>query len=155
MSIGDKIIIQLIFPFFNSPVSSRFESLFVTLNKSDGNKKNNTSLMILPERIISGEDKRTSILIKNIPNNIKKKEIRGLIQNFANINFLGITQDKKSKRFVVAYINVINYKSVVPIFMGLRKHIFNYSNNSKTIQTKLFYSKIQGKEELKKIFKKN
>ena len=155
MSIGDKIIIKLIFPFFNSPVSSRFESLFVTLNKSDGNKKNNTSLMILPERIISGEDKRTSILIKNIPNNIKKKEIRGLVQNYANINFLGITQDKKSKRFVVAYINVINYKSVVPIFMGLRKHIFNYSNNSKTIQTKLFYSKIQGKEELKKIFKKN
>ena len=155
MSLGDNIIIQLIFPFFNSPASSRFESLFITLNKIDGNKKNNTSLMILPERIISGEDKRTSILIKNIPNNIKKKEIRNLIQNYANINFLGITQDKKSKRFVVAYINVINYKSVVPIFMGLRKHIFNYSNNSKTIQTKLFYSKFQGKEELKKIFKKN
>ena len=153
MSIGDKIIVQLMFPFFKSPDSSRFESLFVNLNKNDSNKTNNTSLMILPERIIRGEDKRTSILIKNIPKNIKKKEIRNLIQNYANINFLAITLDKKAKRFVVAYLNVINYKSIVPIFMGLRNHFFNYNNNSETIQTKLFYSKVQGKEELKKKFK--
>jgi len=67
------------------------------LKKSDGNKKNDASYIIFPERIIRGEDKRTSILIKNIPKNIKKKEIRGIIEKFANINFLGITQDKKLK----------------------------------------------------------
>ena len=153
MSIGDKIILKLFFPHFNSPATSRFESLFKSLKNIEKNNKITTSYIILPERIIRNEDKRTSILIKNIPKKIKKKEIRNLIEKFANINYLGITQDKKSKRFVVAYLNVINYKSVVPIFMGLRNHSFNYSNNSKTIKTELYYSKFQGKEELKKIFK--
>ena len=153
MSLRDKILIQLYFPNFNSPSSSRFESLFVFLNKRDGNKKNNVSYIIFPERIIRGEDKRTSILIKNIPKVVKKKEIRSLVENYANINFLGITQDKNLKSFAVAYLNVINYKSVVPIFMGLRKHIFKYNN--KEVVTELFYSKHQGKEELKKMFKIN
>ena len=35
--------------------------------------------------------------------------------------------------------------------MGLRKHTFNYFN--KDILIKIYYSNIQGKEELKKIFK--
>ena len=153
MNIRDKILIELYFPEFNSPSSSRFESLFIILNKSNENKNKNVSYKIFPERIIRGEDKRTSILIKNIPKNIKKKEIRGMVEQFANINFLGITQDKKIKNFIIAYLNVINYKSVVPIFMGLRKHIFNYNN--KEIITELYYSKIQGKEELKKVFKLN
>lgn len=153
MSIRDKILVQLYFPHFNSPSSSRFESLFLNLNKSDENKKNNISYIIFPERIIRGEDKRTSILIKNIPKNVKKKEIRGLIENYANINFLGLTQDKKSKSYIVAYFNVINYKSVVPIFMNLRKHKYNYNNKEMVIE--LYYSKFQGKEELKKKFKPN
>jgi hypothetical protein len=152
MNNTDEILIQLYFPNFNSPSSSRFESLFLILDKIDGKKKKNISYIIFPERIISSEDKRTSILIKNIPKNIKKKEIRNMIEKFANINFLGLTQDKKTKSFIIAYLNVINYKSIVPIFMGLRKHIFNYNN--KDIITELYYSKYQGKEELKSFFKK-
>ena len=73
------IISAVNFPHFNSPISSRFESLFLLLNKTGGNKKKNVSYKIFPERIIRGEDKRTSILIKNIPKNIKKKEIRGMV----------------------------------------------------------------------------
>ena len=153
MSLSDKIIVQLYFPHFNSPSSSRFESLFLFLGKNNRNKSNyknnNKSYYIFPERVIRGEDKRTSILIKNIPKTIKKREVRSLIENFANINYLRIKQDKKSKDFIVAYLNVINYKSVVPIYMGLRKYTFNYDN--KKIVTELFYSKYQGKEELKKL----
>ena len=153
MSLSDKIIVQLYFPHFNSPSSSRFESLFLFLGKNNRNKNknknNNISYYIFPERVIRGEDKRTSILIKNIPKTIKKREIRSLIENFANINYLRIKQDKKSKDFIIAYLNVINYKSIVPIYMGLRKYTFNYDN--KKIVTELFYSKYQGKEELKKL----
>jgi hypothetical protein len=155
MSLSDKIIVQLYFPHFNSPSSSRFEALFLFLDKKHGNKnkKNNNnnkiSYYIFPERVIRGEDRRTSILIKNIPKTIKKREIRSLIENFANINYLRIKQDKKFKNFNVAYLNVINYKSIVPIYMGLRKYTFNYDN--KKIVTELFYSKYQGKEELKKL----
>ena len=151
MSIKDKIIVQLYFPNFISPPSSRFESLFNDLIESNENKKNDLSYLIYPERIIRGEDKRTSILIKNIPKNIKKNDIRNLIEKYANINFLGITHDRKSKSLIVAYLNVINYKSVVPIFMGLRKNTFNYNNEE--ILTQIYYSKFQGKEELKKVFK--
>ena len=151
MSIKDKIIVQLYFPNFISPPSSRFESLFNDLIESNENKKNDLSYLIYPERIIRGEDKRTSILIKNIPKNIKKNDIRNLIEKYANINFLGITHDRKSKSLIIAYLNVINYKSVVPIFMGLRKNTFNYNNEE--ILTQIYYSKFQGKEELKKVFK--
>ena len=153
MSLSDKIIVQLYFPHFNSPSSSRFESLFLFLGKNNRNKSNyknnNKSYYIFPERVIRGEDKRTSILIKNIPKTIKKREIRSLVENYANINYLRIKQDKKFKNFNVAYLNVINYKSIVPIYMGLRKYTFNYDN--KKIVTELFYSKYQGKEELKKL----
>ena len=152
MSLSDIILVQLYFPHFHSPSSSRFEDLFLILDKSEGNKNNNLSYLIFPERIIRGEDKRTSILMKNIPKTIKKKEIRSLVENFANINYLGLKQDKKSKDFNVAYLNVINYKSIVPIYMGLRKHTFLY--NDKKIVTELFYSKYQGKEQLKKSLKK-
>lgn len=152
MNKKEKIILQLYFPNFKSPPSSRFESLFLNINKTNGKPNKNTSYLIFPERIIRGEDKRTSILIKNIPKNIKKKEIRNLVEQYANINFLGITHDKKSKSLIVAYLNVINYKTVVPIFMGLRKNTFNYHNEK--ILTELYYSKFQGKEELKKVFHK-
>ena len=75
MNLRDKLILQLYFPNFKSPPSSRFESLFIFLNKNDSNikKKNIISYEILPDRIMQGEDKRTSLMIKNIPKNVKKK----------------------------------------------------------------------------------
>ena len=39
MDLRDKIIIDLYFPQFESPLSSRFESLFFFLNKNDSNSK--------------------------------------------------------------------------------------------------------------------
>ena len=152
MNLRDRLLLHLYFPNFESPSSSRFESLFISLRKSDFYKKNiYTSSIIYPERIIQGEDKRTTLIIKNIPKIIKKREIRSMVEKYGNINFLGLVQDQNIDNFIVAYLNVINYKSVVPIYMGLRKHTFNYFN--RIIQIEILYSKIQGKEELKKIFK--
>ena len=152
MNLRDRLLLHLYFPNFESPSSSRFESLFISLRKSDFYKKNiYTSSIIYPERIIQGEDKRTTRIIKNIPKIIKKREIRSMVEKYGNINFLGLVQDQNIDNFIVAYLNVINYKSVVPIYMGLRKHTFNYFN--RIIQIEILYSKIQGKEELKKIFK--
>ena len=95
MNLREKILLGLYFPNFKSPSSSRFDSLFKYLEKHKKKKKHTKSYIIFPERIIGGEDKRTSILIKNIPKNIKTKEIRGIVEKFGNINFLRITQDKK------------------------------------------------------------
>ncbi len=153
MNIRDKIILDLYFPHFHSPPCSRFESLFIFLNKNDSNvkKKNIVSYTIFPERIMQGEDKRTSLMLKNIPKNIKKKDIRNMIEKFGNINFLSISKDQNIDNFIIAYLNVINYKSIVPIYMGLRKHTFDYFGNK--INIEIYYSKVQGKEELKKVFK--
>ena len=153
MNIRDQIILDLYFPHFHSPPCSRFESLFIFLNKNDSNvkKKNIVSYTIFPERIMQGEDKRTSLMLKNIPKNIKKKDIRKMIEKFGNINFLSISKDQNIDNFIIAYLNVINYKSIVPIYMGLRKHTFDYFGNK--INIEIYYSKVQGKDELKKVFK--
>ena len=153
MNIRDKLILQLYFPQFNSPLFSRFESLFIILNKNDSiiKKKNIISYEIFPDRIMQGEDKRTSLMIKNVPKNIKKKDIRNMIEKYGNINFLSISKDQNIDNFIIAYLNVINYKSIVPIYMGLRKQTFDYFG--KKINIEIYYSKIQGKDELKKAFK--
>jgi len=155
MDLRDQILIDLYFPQFSSPPSSRFESLFLFLNKTDSTTKKKfvVSYTILPDRVMQGEDKRTSLIIKNIPKNVKKKEIRNMIEKYGNINFLAVSKDKNIENFIVAYLNVINYKSIVPIYMGLRKHTFNYLG--KTINIEIYYSKVQGKDELKKLFKNN
>ena len=155
MDLRDQILLDLYFPQFNSPPSSRFESLFLYLNKinSTTKKKFVVSYTILPDQVMQGEDKRTSLIIKNIPKNVKKKEIRNMIEKYGNINFLAVSKDKNIANFIVAYLNVINYKSIVPIYMGLRKHTFNYQG--KKINIEIYYSKVQGKDELKKLFKNN
>ena len=99
---------------------------------------------------MQGEDKRTSIIIRNIPKNMKKKDIRKMVEKFGNINFLSIVKDEEKENYMKAYINTINYKSIVPIYMNLRKINFNYQGNLINIQ--IMYSDIQGKVQLKNIF---
>ena len=151
MSNHERILLKLCFPQFANPSKSRFESLFFVLTKKK--IKNTISYIILPELIIQGIDKRTTLILKNIPNYIKKYKIRNLIQKYGNINFLCIIPDSNFSHLVSVYLNVINYKTVVPIYMGLRNHHFNCNNNVYIV--KIFYSDIQGKEQLKKIFKIN
>jgi RNA recognition motif-containing protein len=113
-------------------------------------KKKEYSQIIYPEKIMQGEDKRTSIVIKNIPKNVKKKDIRNMVEKYGNINFLVISKDVEKENYINAYLNMINYKSIVPIYMGLRKVNFNYKGIITNIQ--IIYSEAQGKAELKKIF---
>ena len=148
MNIVDRIFLKLYFPQFNSPPISRFESLFEVLNKKESNKSYTIPYLISPEIVIQGEDKRTSLIVKNIPKNVTKKEIRNLFEKYGNINFLVIVPDLNFAHLTVAYLNVINYKSVASIYMGLRKHTFYIFD--KTYNIEIFYSKIQGKENLKK-----
>ena len=81
---------------------------------------------------------------------MKKKEIRKMVEKYGNINFLAISKDKEKENYVNAYLNAINYKSIVPIYMNLRKINFNYQGNLLNIQ--IVYSEVQGKSELKKVF---
>ena len=73
-----------------------------------------------------------------------------LKEKYGNINFLVISKDEEKENYINAYLNMINYKSIVPIYMGLRKVNFNYKGIITNIQ--IIYSEAQGKAELKKIF---
>jgi RNA recognition motif-containing protein len=145
-------IISLYFPQFDSPPISRFQNFFIYLAKIENakKKKKEISNIIYPDKIMQGEDKRTSIVIKNIPRNMKKKDIRNMVEKYGNINFLTIAKDQERESYMKAYLNMINYKSIIPIYMGLRKVTFNYQGNIINIQ--IVYSEVQGKSELKKIF---
>ena len=106
----ERIILRLYFPQFNSPLSSRFQNYFNTLNKAENSKKKKktTSIIIFPDKIMQGEDKRTSIVIKNIPRNVKKKDIRNMVEKYGNINFLTIAKDQERESYIKAYLNMIN-----------------------------------------------
>ena len=152
MCFWERVIIKLYFPQFKSPSASRFQNFFFDLNKYENSKgkKEEISYKIFPDKIMQGEDKRSSIIIKNIPKNMKKKDIRKMVEKYGNINFLSIIKDGEKENYMKAYINVINYKSIVPIYMNLRNVNFNYKGNLLNIQ--IIYSDIQGKAELKNNF---
>ena len=152
MNIIERILLTLYFPQFKSPNNSRFESLFEAIQKkeSSNKKKNNKSKTIYPEKIVRNEDKRTSVVIKGIPSNVAKKDVRSLIEKYGNLNYLYITKDLnncKEKDTSIAFINVINYKTIIPLFMNLRNYKFN--SNGQLYDLKITYSSVQGKKQLK------
>lgn len=153
MDFIDKTLLLLHFPHFSRPNSSRFENLFHQMTKNEKCHDEIVSYIIYPEKIIQGSDKRSSIVIKNIPKNIRKEEIKLLVEKYANINFCVLSPDSSCDFLTIAYINVINYKNIVPLYMGLRKHIFRYKKE--VLDIEILYSNIQGKEEMKKIFSNN
>jgi hypothetical protein len=155
MSYLERIILLIYFPQFSSPNNSRFESFFLSIVKENNklNKKIKNSKIIFPEKIARNEDKRTSLLIKGIPDYYSKNDIINYITKFGNINYFFISKNVKNKNTLIAFINVINYKSIIPIFMNLRNLKFAISGNIYNIE--ITYSKIQGKQKLKQYIKKN
>ena len=150
----ERILISLYFPQFKSPNFSRFESFFVSLLKKENPlNKNNKSKTIYPEKIVRNEDKRTSIIIKGIPTDMPKKDVRNFIEKYGNLNYLYITKDStdEEKKTSIAFVNVINYKSIIPLFMNLRNYKFN--SNGELYSLKIMYSSAQGKKQLKEYVK--
>ena len=153
----ERILLSLYFPQFKSQNCSRFEDFFqsiqsyeLPLNQSYKNKIK--SKVICPEKIIRNEDKRTSLMIKGIPSNISKKEVRNLFEKFGNINYLYLTKNINDEdNGSVAYLNVINYKTIVPLFMNLRN--FSFFIDGKLYNLNIMYSIAQGKKQLKQYIK--
>ena len=152
----EQILLFLYFPQFKSQNCSRFESFFQTIQANDislmeGNLQR--SKMIYPEKIIRNEDKRTSLIIRGIPTDLTKKEIRNLIEKYGNINYLYVTKTIKNKEQLssIAYINVINYRAIIPLFMNLRN--VSFIRDGKLYKLKIMYSAAQGKKQLKQYIK--
>jgi len=156
MGFLERILLLLYFPQFKSYESSRFESFFISFYKKEKaiKKQKNNSLIIFPEKIISNEDKRTSLMIIGIPLDTSKKEVRNLIEKYGNLNYLYIIKDPKNleSNTSIAFVNVVNYKSIIPLYMNLRNYKFN--KNGKIYNIKIQYSNVQGKEKLNQYLKK-
>ena len=130
---------------FAHPIESRFKSLFDTIKV----KKKRKTMSVNPKNIMLGLDKRTSIIIKNIPDNISDEQFKQIVTNFCQfIDFYYVPiKIRTRKKLRVAFVNVLNYSQIVPIYIGLiYKMKFVY--NSPDIEMEICYSKVQGKNQL-------
>jgi RNA recognition motif-containing protein len=157
MSFLERILLSLYYPQFKSPLNSRFETLFVSIIKMENplNKHIKRTNTIYPEKIARNEDKRTSLVIKGIPKNMSKNEVRNLLDKFGNINFLYIISSQNNQNdnnTSIAFVNVINFKSIIPLFMNLRN--YKIEKFGKSYSLNISYSNVQGKPKLKEFIQK-
>ena len=133
---------------FTHPIESRFQEFFAQ-HKA---KKKRKAMTVNPKNVVLGMDKRTSIIIKNIPDYISDEQFKKIVYAFSqNIDFFYVPMNIKTRKNLrVAFVNVLDPKQIVPIYMGLYKMKFVY--NSPNIEMEICYSKVQGKEQLLKRF---
>ena len=148
-----EILLKLLFPKYSQPPQSRFVKFFSIKNKKTINK-NQVSFTISLEKIKKGEDKRTSIIIKNLPNSINKEFINEILLGVGNINYLYLPFDKYSnKNLGFAFVNMVNYRSIIQLYNKLKEYKFDKFEMKRPVE--ICYSKVQGKNELSQMFKKN
>ena len=144
------IISNFLFPKFTQPKESRFASFFSYIKKT--NKiKNYKYYSISFEKIENGEDKRTTVIIKNIPNSITKESFYQILDGVGNINYLYLPFNKQTnKNLGFAFVNMINYKNII----NLCKRLIEYQFKDIEKPIEIYYHKIQGRINLSKMFLK-
>ena len=156
MKTQTDILMEFIFPRYNKVNYSRFISdfseKFEKRRNSFRSKKKSFSISL--EKIENGEDKRTSVMIKNLPSSITKEHFKTILGDVGNINYVYLPFDKKKNKYLgFAFVNVVNSKTLIQIHNKLYgKKLDNYQMK-KNIE--ICYSKVQGKNELIQMFSKN
>ena len=156
----NTLVLKLLFSGFSYPQESRFANIFLlkikpppqTVNTIKPKKK---SLNIESINIENGKDKRTTIIIKNLPNDISKDEIKSIIEPLGNFNFIYIpllikNKNRHKNNLPCAYVNVINYKTILKIQKKFEqlKAINPIQNCKDFSKIEIFYSGTQGKHAL-------
>ena len=166
-----KILLEL-FPNLSHPSQSRFHEFFKKLKElnkiqeNNGKKKNHTSYMKNKKnkmelnlyKIQNGIDKRTSLMIKNIPKGIDEINVIKWLQQLANMNYIFVPKDEFSNKILgFAFINVCNYMDILELLKRLaiaesynNINKDNFINNRKKIE--VIYSHKQGLKSLTKSF---
>lgn len=171
--IDTQALIKKIFPFLITSSTSRFIDLFNEKNSNDQKEKtciNNNNLMnpntnnknidkinyrIDIERIQKGLDKRTSLMIKNLPLVFTKKNTEKFLLDLVKLNYIFIpTLGDTDKILGFSFINLCNFTDIIKLVDKI--DIFNklhFQNNyyiNKKIE--ICYYKFQGLESLIKTF---
>ena len=142
-------LIDFSFSKFEKREESRFNKFF---SENKGNSFIGKKLQLNGHKIFTGEDKRTTILIKNIPRNMTKNQLKLILEKIANINYIYIPLFMLSAdNLRCAFVNVVNSKSIIDIYLKLKKINFVYDNPNTKIE--ITYSQLQGKKALIDNFK--
>ena len=129
-------IVDLIFPSFEKPQESRFKKFFKEYENRNFEDK---ILKLNGYKIYTGEDKRTTILIKNIPRNMTKNQLKMILEKIANINYIYVPLFMLTRyNLRCAFVNVVNPKSIIDIYLKLRKINFKYDNPNTKIEILFF-----------------
>ena len=166
-----KILLEL-FPNLSHPSQSRFHEFFKKLkelNKIQENndkKKNHISYKKTKKNIMelnlykiqNGIDKRTSLMIKNIPKGLDEINVIKWLQQLANLNYIFVPKDEFSNKILgFAFINVCNYLDILELLKRIaiaenynKINNKNCNNNRKKIE--VIYSHKQGLKSLTKSF---
>ena len=149
-----EILLELIFTKFMSTKESRFAPLFDTMRVEDASPKiRSKTFTISLEKILKGEDKRTSVMIKNLPNDVNKDYINKILCDVGNINYVYLPYDKNSSRSLgFAFVNVVNYKNIIKLYNKLNGIKLENFNMKRPLE--ICYSKVQGKLGLSQMFVK-
>ncbi|KAL6652802.1 hypothetical protein ACP70R_011727 [Stipagrostis hirtigluma subsp. patula] len=119
-------------------------------NESSANQSDNKRLYELDiERIIRGEDSRTTLMIKNIPNKYTSKMLLAVIDEShrGTYDFIYLPIDFKNKCNVgYAFINMISPENIVSFYKTFNGKRWEKFNSEKVAS--LAYARIQGKSAL-------
>ena len=166
-----KILLEL-FPNLSHPSQSRFHEFFKKLKElnniqeNNDKKRNHTSYMKNKKNIMelnlykiqNGMDKRTSLMIKNIPKGIAEINVIKWLQQLANMNYIFVPKDEFSNKILgFAFINVCNYMDILELLKRLAiAETYNNINNNNFINNRkkieVIYSHKQGLKSLTKSF---
>ena len=164
-----KILLD-IFPRLSHPSQSRFHEFFKKLKERNYQqekeikkskliyKKNKKNIMELNlYKIQNGIDKRTSLMIKNIPKGIEELDVIKWLLQLAKLNYVFVPKDEFSNKILgFAFINVCESADILELLKKLaiienynNSYICNNNNNKKI---EVIYSHKQGLKSLSKSF---
>ena len=123
-------------------------------NQINKNKSINNTIVL--DKIISGIDKRTTLMIKNIPNKYTLKSFtEELVHKFKNkydVFYLPIDYSNNNSNLGFAFINFIHPLHIVEFYETFNRKKWKRFSSEKICE--LAYAKIQGKQNLIAHFEK-
>lgn len=145
------LMIRFLYPQYSFPMESRFTGFF---NEDNTKKQKKRAMLINIDLIKIGKDKRTTVMIKNIPNGLNHKNLLEELEIVQFVNYFYIPyNDNNTKILGFAFLNVKNYKYIIDIIDKITKHD-NICTKGQNKHCEICYANIQGIRALIKTFGK-
>ncbi|KAJ4728885.1 protein MEI2-like 1 [Melia azedarach] len=129
--------------------NERVRNLSYRRNESNSNHADKKQYELDIDRILRGEDSRTTLMIKNIPNKYTSKMLLAAIDEHCRgtYDFIYLPIDFKNKCNVgYAFINMIDPRQIIPFYQAFNGKKWEKFNSEKVAS--LAYARIQGKAAL-------